>query len=176
MIHDLLDLERSTDNSLPVCWPISPSPLLTDNWRDVLQSHPDQRFASYISSGLTSGFRIGFDRKGPCLRSATRNHPSALSNQSAVKNYIEAELEAGRVVGPIAHNLTDCLHNSPIGLVHKSNQVGRWRMIADLSFPRGHSANDGVSKDLLSITYARVDDAVARILQLGRGTQLANLT
>ena len=108
-----------------------------------MQSHPDQRFASYIYSGLTSGFRI------------------------------EAELEAGRVVGPIAHNLTDRLHSSPIGLVPKSNQVGKWRMIVDLSFPRGHSVNDGVSKELSSITYAWVEDAVTRILQLGRGTQLA---
>ena len=62
-IDDLLDLERRMDNSLPVCWPISPLLLLIDNWRGVLRSHPDQRFASYIYSGLTSGFRIGLIEK-----------------------------------------------------------------------------------------------------------------
>lgn len=48
-------------------------------------------------------------------------------------------------------------------------------MIVDLSFPRGHSINDGVSTELSSISYASVDDAVNLILQLGRGTQLVKL-
>ncbi len=54
----------------------------------------------------------------------------------------------------------------------KSHQVNKWRMIVDLSSPRGHSINDGISQELSSLKYAKVDDAVARILQLGRGMQL----
>lgn len=45
-------------------------------------------------------------------------------------------------------------------------------MIVDLSFPYNHSVNAGISEELSSITYARVDDAVE---QLGAGTQLVKL-
>ena len=164
---------RRKDNSLPVCCPFHHRlSLLIIGGTSCGHTQTRGSLVIYILGSLLVS-ELGFDRKGPCLRLAPRNHPSAVSNQPAVNNYIEAELEAGHVVGPIAHNLTDCLHSSPIGLVPKSNQVGKWRMIVDLSFPRGHSINDRVSKNLSSITYAWVDDAVTRILQLGRGTQLA---
>ena len=48
-------------------------------------------------------------------------------------------------------------------------------MICDLSSPSGHSVNDGIPRDLCSLQYTSVDDAV-RVLQcLGRGTQLIKL-
>ena len=46
-------------------------------------------------------------------------------------------------------------------------------MITDLSFPGGSSVNDGVDRQLCSISYASVDDAVRRIRCLGRGIALA---
>lgn len=45
----------------------------------------------------------------------------------------------------------------------------------DLSFPRGRSINDDISKELASITYASVDDAVGHILKLGRNSQLVKI-
>ena len=48
-------------------------------------------------------------------------------------------------------------------------------MIVDLSSPTNHSVNDSISKELCSLVYASVDDAVERILQLGRGTKLVKL-
>lgn len=48
-------------------------------------------------------------------------------------------------------------------------------MAHDLSFPFNHSVNSGISEELSSITYARVDDAVKCILQLGVGTELAKV-
>jgi len=48
-------------------------------------------------------------------------------------------------------------------------------MICDLSSPFGSSVNDGISPDLCSLRYAKVDDAVNIIRQLGRGTQLVKL-
>ena len=35
--------------------------------------------------------------------------------------------------------------------------------------------NDGISKELCSLKYATVDQAVRRILQLGEGSYLANI-
>ena len=48
-------------------------------------------------------------------------------------------------------------------------------MIVDLSFPYNHGVNASISEELSSITYARVDDAVACIRRLGQGTQMVKL-
>ena len=61
-----------------------------------------------------------------------------------------------------------------IGLVPKSHS-DKWRMIVDLSSPRGHSVNDGISSAICSLQYATVDDAVGIIRRLGRGTELVKI-
>ena len=43
------------------------------------------------------------------------------------------------------------------------------------SGPRGHSVNDGIPKDLCSLSYITIDDAVNHILELGCGTHLAKI-
>jgi hypothetical protein len=48
-------------------------------------------------------------------------------------------------------------------------------MIVDLSSPSNHSINAGISEELSSITYARVDDAVECIMRLGVGTVLVKV-
>ena len=48
-------------------------------------------------------------------------------------------------------------------------------MICDLSSPSGHSVNDGIPRDLCSLQYTSVDDAVGILQRLGRGTQLIKL-
>lgn len=45
----------------------------------------------------------------------------------------------------------------------------------DLSSPDGHSVNDGISKDLASLSYVSVDDVVVGIIQRGSGTLLAKM-
>ena len=171
---DLLRLDESIDEGRPLSWPTSPSPIKLTNWREYLRVHPDRRFASYIYSGLSAGFRIGFNRHCTDLRPSLRNHPSAFENSGHVWGFILAEREAGRLVGPLDHYLLPRVHTSPIGLVPKS-QPNQWRMIVDLSYPTGQSVNDGIDSKLASISYASVDDAVQLILLLGRGTQLVKL-
>ncbi len=61
---------------------------------------------------------------------------------------------------------------SPLGVVPKK-APGEYRLIHHLSFPRGASVNDGISPEDASVQYARVDDAVTMIKQLGRGCFLA---
>ena len=174
-LQDLLEFEECVESQCPMAWPVCPSPIILANWAQFLQSHPDQDFAAYIHSGLSNGFRIGFNRQAPHLKSSARNHPSAASNPLVVREYIRKEVSAGRLVGPLPQELLPLVMISPIGLVPKAHQPGKWRMIVDLSFPFAHSVNTGISEELSSITYARVDDAVACIQQLGRGTTLAKL-
>ncbi len=48
-------------------------------------------------------------------------------------------------------------------------------MIVDLSYQPGLSVNDGINREMCSLQYASVDQAVALVSQLGQGTQLAKL-
>ena len=71
-------------------------------------------------------------------------------------------------------------HNSPIqlssfGVIPKKNKPNKWRLIVDLSSPKSRSVNDAVSKELCSIAYVSLNDAVAWIQSLSRGFLLAKL-
>ena len=144
-------------------------PLCLANWTEFIAAHPDQEYASYVQTELLSSFRIGLDRLSVPLQSSTRNHPSACENEGQVRGYIAAEREAGHLMGPLCQSDLTRIHTSLIGLVPKS-EPNQWRIIVDLSFPFGRSVNDGISSTLASVSYSSMDDAVQRILHLGKGS------
>lgn len=81
----------------------------------------------------------------------------------------------GRMLGPIVA-LPQCLvHCNPVGLVPKGRNVGRWRMIVDLSSPRERSVNDGIQKHFCPLKCASVDDAIQFILAIGPNTLLLKI-
>ena len=146
------------------------TPLRVEEWRASLYSHPDGDFCSYIIRGIANGFRIGFDHQG-CQNPAKSNMLSALQNPGVVDNYLRAEIEEGRVLGPVTQ--VSGVHINRFGVIPKQDQVGRWRLIVDLSHPEGTSISDGIPPERCSLKYPTVDDAIWIIKQLGRGTQLA---
>ena len=150
------------------------SPLILPAWQEMLQSHPDRRYVSFLLQGIAEGFRVGMDRSQVRLRSAKRNHRSVNQRPAVVDAHIQRERQAGRLLGPLPHSLLPLCQVSPIGLVPKS-QPGQWRLIVDLSFPEGHSINDGIAQDVTSIQYAQLEDAVQMVRVLGRGTLLAKV-
>ena len=54
-------------------WLVRPSQFCIQNWAPVCESHPDQQYAKYIHTGLSKGFRIGFDMDRTSLKSSTHN-------------------------------------------------------------------------------------------------------
>ena len=60
-----------------------------------------------------------------------------------------------------------------LGLFPNPQQPGKWRLITDLSSPEGFSINEGIASRLSSLSYTSVDEAVTRVLELGRSTVLA---
>ena len=143
-------------------------------WRDGLRDHPDAEFARYITMGLQSGFRIGFDGS-TALHSARRNMPSVLEHPEVVDQYVGDESVAGRILGPFPRGAIPDLHINRLGVIPKGHTPGKWRLITDLSHPDGHSVNDGIDPQLCSLRYTSVD-RVARMAQsIGRGTLLAKL-
>jgi len=76
------------------------------------------------------------------------------------------------MVGPLPTHTHCRVHCSPIGLVPKGRNSDRWRMIVDLSHPANRSVNDGICKQLCTLTYPSIADAVQFIRLLGPGTLL----
>ena len=172
---DLLQLEAATPTTALALWPRGPTPLRYQALQEALRSHPDPEFTSFILRGLRDGFRIGFAHQSQRLRATNRNHPSSLANPTSVNAFIAAELDAGRLQGPVAASVKPLLHTSPIGLVPKGHTMNRWRMIVDLSFPATASVNDGIKADLCSLRYATLDDALQLVSRLGRDSQLVKI-
>ena len=81
----------------------------------------------------------------------------------------------GRVLGPLQVGSIPGVQVSPFGVILKGHTPGKWRLIVDLSSPKGSSVIDGVSSDLCSLSYISIDDISRVIASLGRGTLLAKI-
>ena len=82
---------------------------------------------------------------------------------------IQTEVHAGRLV-PVTH----WVHTSPMGLVPKSSShPNEFRLILDLSSPRGHSLNDRVDPSQCSLNYAAIDQAILLLRTFGTRCSLA---
>ena len=149
------------------------TPLSVEQWSKALSVHPDQAFARYICNGLRFGFRIGFNRSSH-LKSASANMYSAREHPEIITEYLHKELALGRLLGPfedISH--LPPLHINRFGVIPKGHNTGKWRLITDLSFPHGHSVNDGIDPDLCSLHYTTVEEIADIIAKLGPGALLA---
>ena len=152
------------------------TPLVHQQWTIVLAAHPDREFATYILQGIEQGFGIGFDHAQKSCRPAMSNMLSATEQAEVVRAYLDKEVALGRVVGPVSLQAAPAnAQISPFGVIPKSSQPGKWRLILDLSSPEGCSVNSGIEPELCSLQYLRMDDVVRRIAALGRGTQLAKM-
>ena len=81
----------------------------------------------------------------------------------------------GRMLGPFPLSWRDRLHINRFGLIPKGHDTGKFRLITDLSYPRGRSVNDGIDSDLTSLSYISVDNVAELVQQLGRGSLLAKV-
>uniref|UniRef100_A0A1X7T5J3 Uncharacterized protein n=1 Tax=Amphimedon queenslandica TaxID=400682 RepID=A0A1X7T5J3_AMPQE len=99
-----------------------------------------------------------------------RNYQSSVGNPGHTKHYIDEKVRALCLRG-IPND--SAVHWSPIGLVEKDHQPGKFQLIIDLSSPAGSNINDGIDDGLTSLCYLRVEDAVELIKAAGRGTLMA---
>ena len=90
-------------------------------------------------------------------------------------NYIKAEVASRKLVECTPATSPKIIHCNPIGIIPKPHQLGKFRLIVDLSAPQGHSVNDGISKQLCSLEYTSVETAVALVLLQGKGALMAKL-
>ena len=120
----------------------------------MLVDHPNRSLVQFVLQGLCQGFRIGFTKLPESLKSARRTWKELSSVlRWYINEYLSVELATGRVAGPFPPKAVPQVHISQFGVI-TIGQTGKWRLIVDLSHPRGHSINDGISKPLCSLKYA----------------------
>ena len=127
-----------------------------------LTGHPDQNFVNFLLDGFTNGFSVGY--QGPLTAGQCRNLLSARSDPAAVTRAISKEVQRGHTAGPFHIMPFPLLHCSPLGAVPKKD--GTYRIILDLSSPRGSAIDEGISPETYSVRYSSFDDAVNMVLSV----------
>ena len=151
------------------------TPLIHASWERELIHHPNQLLTSFFLTGISQGFRIGFNMPKAGLKSARRNLTGALQHPDVVQEYLKCEVSNNRVVGPFQKPLSPPVHVSRFGVIPKRHQHNKWRLIVDLSYPHNYSINDGIPKSLCSLTYITLEDAIKEIQKTGCNTLLAKV-
>ena len=131
--------------------------------------------AEFFLQGITKGFRIGYDYDNGILKSAHKNLGCALEHTEVVDDYLQTELAHHRIAGPFRREGLHSIQINRFGVIPKGHQPIKWRLIVDLSFPKGQSVNNGVPKSLCSLSYITIDDAIDGICKFGPGMLLAKL-
>ena len=135
--------------------------------------HPDRQKVDYVLNGFRYGFRVGFHPEITTLKSAKANRPSAVQHPSVIIEYRAKEVSLLRVFGPTPVPALDSLQINRFGVIPKKD--GGWRLILDLSFPFGHSVNDGINEEEFTLTYSKVSNAIALIIKARRGALIGKV-
>ena len=151
------------------------TPLVLCNWLEALRTYPLEELADFFLSGIQYGFRIGYNNPTAPLNCAHKNLEGAYLHPEVVDDYLKAEVFSNRMAGPFSSNSHKHAQISRFGVIPKRNQPGKWRLITDLSYPKHHSVNDGIPKNLCSLSYITVDDAIKKIIETGPNTLLAKV-
>ena len=152
------------------------TPLKLASWATELTAYPDEQFKHFILYGIEHGFRIGFDYANHKLTAKGNNMSSTLEHPEIVHDYLATEIALGRIgVVPRGSPAAKACHVSPFGVIQKRPKPGKWRLIIDLSTSSGRSINNGIEKELCSLSYVSVDHVVNCVLRFGPGALLAKV-
>ena len=147
--------------------------MIIPEWERCLINHADKGLVRYITQGFREGFRVGFDYNNHSCTSAKSNMKSATDNEVVIDRYLAKEVRLGRVIGPLDPEGFPGVNINRFGVIPKSHQPGKWRLIVDLSHPDKASVNDGIDPRLCSLHYTSVDEAVREVVALGPRAQMA---
>ena len=151
------------------------TPLQPKEWQRSLNAHPDTSVVTFFILGLTDGSQFGFNNPTSKLRSAHKNLTGALQHPQVVDDYRKAEIAEHRIAGPFHKADIPDAHISRFDIIPKQHKPDKWRLIMDLSHPVELSVNDGIPKELCSLSYITVDTAIDYIIGLGPETLLAKM-
>ena len=129
---------------------------------------PNKKFCIYVFLiFFTFGFQIGCVGVPPPPTSGIRNLHSANTFSSVIDRKIAKELALGRILGPY-----EVMPNYPN---YRISPLGEFRMIHHLSFPEGFSVNDFIPKEMSSVQYATIQDAISFIQRSPQSVYMAKV-
>lgn len=129
----------------------------------------DPQISRYLVEGFSEGFKLGI--VGEIKTNVPKNHKSAEENPNQVYLKLAKESLKGRIAGPFRSPPFDNLVCSPLGLVPKSD--GKFRLIHDLSHPKGNSVNSLIPPENSVVSYDGVDKVIKLVKKFGRNAKLA---
>ena len=153
--------------------PVPNSHLNIPRWRELLHGYEDE----VICDLLEYGFPLDFNKNQKLSYSERRNHKGARDYPEFINKYFDRECGANRIAGPFHKNpLSVPLVVSPMNSVPKAS-VDERRAIVDLSWPKGTSVNDGISKEtylgkVIDLHYASVEQVCRMVLKVGLGSHI----
>ena len=123
----------------------------------------------------------GFDTLTPSVKLPNKECLNALSarkNASDVQQLIETECRKGFLYGPFDSPPFEHYRVSPLGIAI-GKYSGKKRLVVDLSSPHEDphnvSINDLIDKELCSLIYVRLDDAIKAIRLHGKGALMCKV-
>ena len=147
------------------------SPVVPERLNWLLTGYPNASMARYLVLGFLQGFDIGY--RGSLTLSQPHNLKSALRHPDEVTAALDKEVTRGHTMGPFYNPPFSILHTSPLGAVPKKD--GSYRLILDLSYPKGSAINDGIDHDEFSVSYTAFDAATDMVGLLGPGAYMAKV-
>ena len=170
-LHEMV--KQSGKPNYKGCRVIVNNKINTEFWNRMLIGYND----TLVIELLQYGFPLDFQGDVHCFPKIelwkNKNHKGAESFPVQITNYLEKKKSNFSIIGPFKSNpFTDPLIISPLNTVPKKDTEER-RVILDLSFPRGCSINDFISKDRylgeeIDLFFPRVDDFIKLIKAKGR--------
>ena len=125
---------------------------------------------SILLDGFSLGFSLHYD--GPhCIR-FSGNHQSALQAPSLVNDKLRHEMYLGRIAGQFQQVPFTNVQASLLGLVPK-HDIGKFRLIHDLSFPKGDSIFFYTSKEYTTVQYESLDRVIDLVRSCGHNSLIA---
>ena len=148
--------------------------------RSMLVDYKDYKICDFLEFGFPLGYLgdssnlVDVDKKNLWKY---KNHQGAEEFPNEMLLYLKKESQHRAILGPFKANpFNSGIKISPLNTVPKGDSCER-RVILDLSFPKGASINEFISKEFyldekIDLVYPRVDDFIELIKQKGQGCLL----
>lgn len=147
-----------------------PTPIKAINLYHFLKGY-DTNLRKFLIDGFTFGFSIKSSFESHAT-SFPPNHRSACDNPLAVNLKLKKEMSKLRISGPFDTPPFQNFVCSPLGLVPKK-EPGQFRLIHDLSYPKGNSVNSCIPSEFTSVNYQNIETVVELVQFYGPKCQMA---
>ena len=144
-----------------------PTPIKLSAFESLLNGYPKEK-KEILIQGFRNGFQIPSSIQNDPQKGDYINHRSLNQNPEIVQKKLDAELQKGRISGPYDQPPLENMIFSPLGLVPKK-KPGEFRIIHDLSFPKGDSVNSHIQHQDSAVQYETLDVCLEIIQSIGKG-------